>query len=67
MKEIKRAGRLSYALLTVTVVVGFALAYWIWPKGIFSQPLADAGWGTLLEAIAAIVVAAFSIGMAFVA
>lgn len=67
MKEIKRAGRLSYALLTATVIVGFALAYWIWPKGIFDQPLAQADWGTLLQAVAAIVVAAFSIGMAFVA
>ena len=67
MKEIKRTGRFSYALVTASVIVGFALAYWIWPKGIFDEPLAEADWGTLLQAGAAILVAAFSIGMAFIA
>ena len=67
MKQVKRSGRLSYALVTATIIVGFALAYWIWPKGIFERPLAEADWGTLLQAGAAILVAAFSIGMAFIA
>jgi hypothetical protein len=67
MKQAKRSGRLSYALVTATIIVGFTLAYWIWPKGIFERPLAEADWGTLLQAGAAILVAAFSIGMAFIA
>ena len=36
----------------IVLVVGLAVAYWVWPEGITALPLASITFGALLRAIA---------------
>jgi len=46
------------------LIIGFAAAYFLWPTGITSVPLAAVTVGQLLRALGAVVIAVGSFGLA---
>ena len=57
------ARRIARVVVTVLLVIGLGLAYWVWPAGITDMPLRDVPLGTLLWAIGAVLVALLTIAI----
>lgn len=54
------ARRLTRPVVTVLLLVGLALAFWVWPEGITDKPFGDVSLSELLEAGAAVLVGLFT-------
>ena len=59
----EEAQRTTRAIAIALLVLGLAAAYWAWPAGITSLPLASVTFGALLRAIASGVISLVTVGI----
>lgn len=51
-------------MVTVLVIMGIAIAYWVWPEGITEQPLDEIPMSDLVQALGSLLVGLFTLGVA---
>jgi len=51
-------------MLTVLLVMGAGIAYWVWPDGITERPLAETSLADLVQAGGALLVGLFTVAVA---
>ena len=71
MSEEKRryladeSGRgMARPMVTVLLVMGIAIAYWVWPDGITDHAFEDIPVSDLVQALGSLLVALFTLGVA---
>ena len=55
--------RMSRPVVTVLLIMGIVISYWVWPDGITDMPFAEVSTSDLIQAAAAVLVGAFSLAI----
>lgn len=55
--------RMSRPVVTVLLIMGIVISYWVWPDGITDEPFAEISISDLIQAAGAVLVGLFTLAI----